>query len=115
MESLRAGEPPEIGGYRLLARLGEGGMGEVFLARTASGRPLALKTVHRHLSREPDFAERFTTEIRTNDRVRCPWTVSVVDFSPPGATPQWLATEYVAAPSLGDWVHGHGPLAGPAL
>ncbi|MGW7027839.1 serine/threonine-protein kinase [Streptomyces xanthophaeus] len=115
MESLRPGEPPEIGGYRLLARLGEGGMGEVFLARTASGRPLALKTVHRHLSQEPDFAERFTTEIRTNDRVRCPWTVSVVDFSPPGATPQWLATEYVAAPSLGDWVQGHGPLAGPAL
>ncbi|MFK0256994.1 serine/threonine-protein kinase [Streptomyces sp. NPDC090445] len=115
MESLRPGDPPEIGGYRLLARLGEGGMGEVFLARTVSGRPLALKTVHRDLSLQPDFAERFAGEIRTNDRVRCAWTVSVVDFSPPGTTPQWLATEYVAAPSLGDWVRTHGPLPAPAV
>ncbi|MFJ7154182.1 serine/threonine-protein kinase [Streptomyces sp. NPDC101118] len=115
MESLEPGDPSEIGGYRLLARLGAGGMGEVFLARTHSGRPLALKTVHRDLSREPGFAERFAREIRTNDRVRSPWTVSVVDFSPPGAAPQWLATEYVAAPSLGDWVGRHGPLAGPVV
>ncbi|MFD3538333.1 protein kinase [Streptomyces sp. NPDC058662] len=115
MESLRPGDPPEIGGYRLLARLGEGGMGEVFLARTASGRPLALKTVHRHLSLEADFAERFAREIRANDRVRCPWTVSVVDFSPSQESPQWLATEYIPAPSLGDWVHRHGPLAEPAV
>ncbi|MGW7456900.1 serine/threonine-protein kinase [Streptomyces sp. NPDC054797] len=115
MESLRPGDPPEIGGYRLLARLGAGGMGEVFLARTASGRPLALKTVHRDLSLEPDFAERFDREIRANDRVRCAWTVSVVDFSPPGSSPQWLATEYIAAPSLGDWVSRYGPLAEPAL
>ncbi|MEU3778357.1 serine/threonine-protein kinase [Streptomyces sp. NPDC032472] len=115
MEALRPGDPPEIGGYPLLARLGEGGMGEVFLARTVSGRPLALKTVHRDLGLQPDFAERFAGEIRTNDRVRCAWTVSVVDFSPPGATPQWLATEYVAAPSLGDWVRTHGPLAAPAV
>lgn len=115
MESLRPGDLPEIGGYRLLARLGEGGMGEVFLARTPSGRPLALKTVHRELSLEPDFADRFAREIRTNDRVRSPWTVSVVDFSAPGVLPQWLATEYIAAPSLGDWVRQYGPLPEPAL
>ncbi|MFF4262562.1 serine/threonine-protein kinase [Streptomyces virginiae] len=115
MESLRPGDPSEIGGYRLLARLGSGGMGEVFLARTASGRALALKTVHRELSRDADFAERFDREIRTSDRVRSPWTVSVVDFSPPGASPQWLATEYVPAPSLADWVHGWGPLEAPAV
>ncbi|MFE2322999.1 serine/threonine-protein kinase [Streptomyces sp. NPDC059385] len=115
MEVLRPGDPPEIGGYRLLARLGSGGMGEVFLARTASGRALALKTVHRELSLEPDFADRFARETATNDRVRGPWTVSVVDFSPPGESPQWLATEYVAAPTLGDWVHRYGPLAGPAV
>ncbi len=115
VESLRPGDLPEIGGYRLLARLGEGGMGEVFLARTPSGRPLALKTVHRELSLEPDFAERFAREIRTNDRVRSAWTVSVVDFSAPGVLPQWLATEYIAAPSLGDWVHRHGPLTAPAV
>ncbi|MFF8264631.1 serine/threonine-protein kinase [Streptomyces virginiae] len=115
MDVLRPDDPLEIGGYRLLARLGEGGMGEVFLARTASGRPLALKTVHRALSLQADFAERFDREIRTSDRVRGAWTVSVVDFSPPGAAPQWLATEYVPAPSLADWVHRHGPLPRPAL
>lgn len=115
MESLLPGDPPEIGGYRLLARLGSGGMGEVFLARTASGRALALKTVHRELSLDADFAHRFDREIRTSDRVRSPWTVSVVDFSAPGASPQWLATEYVPAPSLGDWVRGWGPLEAPAV
>ncbi|MEV6683549.1 serine/threonine-protein kinase [Streptomyces erythrochromogenes] len=115
MEVLRPGDPSEIGGYRLLGRLGEGGMGEVFLARTASGRPLALKTVHRDLSLQAGFAERFDREIRTSDRVRGAWTVSVVDFSAPGAEPQWLATEYVAAPSLADWVHRHGPLPVPAV
>ncbi|MFJ3875978.1 serine/threonine-protein kinase [Streptomyces sp. NPDC090077] len=115
MEPLRPGDPLDIGGYRLLARLGEGGMGEVFLARTASGRALALKTVHRELSREPGFAERFDREIRTSDRVRSPWTVSVVDFGPEGSSPQWLATEYVPAPSLADWVTRHGPLPGPAV
>ncbi|MFD3469606.1 serine/threonine-protein kinase [Streptomyces sp. NPDC058682] len=115
MESLRPGDPLEIGGYRLLARLGSGGMGEVFLARTMSGRALALKTVHRELSLDADFAHRFDREIRTSDRVRSPWTVSVVDFSAPGASPQWLATEYVPAPSLGDWVRGWGPLQAPAV
>ncbi|MFE1414375.1 serine/threonine-protein kinase [Streptomyces sp. NPDC085524] len=115
MDLLRPGDPPEIGGYRLLARLGSGGMGEVFLARTASGRPLALKTVHRELSLDPDFAGRFAREIHTNDRVRSAWTVSVVDFSPSGELPQWLATEYIAAPTLGDWVQRYGPLAAPAV
>ncbi|MFD9083627.1 serine/threonine-protein kinase [Streptomyces erythrochromogenes] len=115
VEGLRPGDLAEIGGYRLLGRLGEGGMGEVFLARTASGRPLALKTVHRDLSVQAGFAERFDREIRTSDRVRGAWTVSVVDFSAPGAAPQWLATEYVAAPSLADWIHRHGPLPVPAL
>ncbi|MET9573559.1 serine/threonine protein kinase, partial [Streptomyces virginiae] len=109
VDLLRPDDPLEMGGYRLLARLGEGGMGEVFLARTASGRPLALKTVHRALSRQADFAERFDREIRTSDRVRGAWTVSVVDFSPPGAAPQWLATEYVPAPSLADWIHRPAP------
>ncbi|MFG2994733.1 serine/threonine-protein kinase [Streptomyces sp. NPDC048257] len=115
METLRPGDPLEIGGYRLLARLGSGGMGEVFLARTPSGRALALKTVHRELSLEADFAQRFDREIRTSDRIRSPWTVSVVDFSAPGAAPQWLATEYVPAPSLGDWVRSSGPLHEPAV
>lgn len=115
MQSLESTDPATIGGYQLLARLGAGGMGQVYLSRTPTGRPLALKTVRPDLTAAPDFERRFAREIRTSDRVRSPWTVSVVDFSPPGHRPLWLATEYVAAPALSDWVAGHGPLPPAAL
>ncbi|MER5510531.1 protein kinase [Streptomyces sp. NPDC002766] len=115
MQSLESTDPATIGGYHLLARLGAGGMGQVYLSRTPTGRPLALKTVRPDLTAAPDFERRFAREIRTSDRVRSPWTVSVVDFSPPGHRPLWLATEYVAAPALSDWVAGHGPLPPAAL
>ncbi|MFJ3234737.1 protein kinase [Streptomyces sp. NPDC086787] len=85
-------------------------MGQVYLARTPAGRPLALKTVRSEFGLDPAFGERFAREIRHADRVRSPWTVTVVDFSPEGSRPQWLATEYVAAPSLAEWVAGYGPL-----
>ncbi|MCQ9131866.1 serine/threonine-protein kinase [Streptomyces hilarionis] len=115
MESLESTDPATIGGYPLLARLGAGGMGQVYLSRTPTGRPLALKTVRPDLVAAPDFERRFAREIRTSDRVRSPWTVSVVDFSPPGHRPLWLATEYVAAPALSDWVAVHGPLPAAAV
>ena len=110
MESLGAADPRSVGGYPLYARLGAGGMGQVYLARTVAGRPLALKTVRAEFGFDPTFGQRFAREIRNADRVRSPWTAAVVDFSPEGADPQWLATEYVAAPSLSDWVAGYGPL-----
>ncbi|GGY10780.1 serine/threonine-protein kinase [Streptomyces anandii] len=115
MQSLESTDPVTIGGYPLLARLGAGGMGQVYLSRMPTGRPLALKTVRPDLTAAPDFERRFAREIRTSDRVRSPWTVSVVDFSPPDHRPLWLATEYVAAPALSDWVTGHGPLPPAAL
>ncbi|MFE7773318.1 serine/threonine-protein kinase [Streptomyces sp. NPDC057445] len=110
MELLDGSDPGAIGGYPLLALLGEGGMGRVYLSRTVSGRPLALKTVRAEFGREPGFEERFAREIRNSDRVRSPWTTAVVDYSPVGQRPQWLATEYVAAPSLAEWVQRYGPL-----
>ncbi|WP_416973063.1 serine/threonine-protein kinase [Streptomyces sp. 4F14] len=115
MRSLDPTDPPAIGGYPLLARLGAGGMGQVYLSRTPSGRPLALKTVRAEYGEDPDFARRFAREITSSDRVRSPWAASVVDYSPPGGRPQWLATEYVAAPALSDWVRLHGPLPEPAV
>ncbi|MER5795750.1 serine/threonine-protein kinase [Streptomyces sp. NPDC001980] len=115
MRSLDPTDPPAVGGYPLLARLGEGGMGQVFLSRTSSGRPLALKTVRSELGLDPGFEERFAREIASSDRVRSPWTVAVVDYSAPGQRPQWLATEYVAAPALADWVHRYGPLPEAAV
>lgn len=115
MRSLDPGDPSAIGGYPLLAELGAGGMGQVFLSRTASGRPLALKTLRAEFGLDPGFEERFAREIASSDQVRSPWTASVVDYSPAGQRPQWLATEYVAAPSLGDWVERNGPLPEPAV
>ncbi|MFJ3224167.1 protein kinase [Streptomyces sp. NPDC086783] len=115
VQPLESTDPAMIGGYPLLARLGAGGMGQVYLSRTPTGRPLAIKTVRPDLTAAPDFERRFAREIRTSDRVRSPWTVSVVDFSPPGHRPLWLATEYIAAPALSDWVTRHGPLPPPAL
>ncbi|MER5194170.1 protein kinase domain-containing protein [Streptomyces sp. NPDC002755] len=115
MNNLQPSDPTSIGGYPLLSRLGAGGMGQVFLSRTGSGRLLALKTIRDDLSSEPGFEERFAREIRNSDRVRSPWTVTVVDYSAPGQRPQWLATEYVPAPSLAEWVAAHGPLPRTAL
>ncbi|MFE2263104.1 serine/threonine-protein kinase [Streptomyces griseosporeus] len=105
-----ATDPATVGGYPLLARLGAGGMGQVYLSRTPAGRPLALKVVRPDLAEGADFEARFAREIRNSDLVRSPYTVSVVDFSPPGRRPLWLATEYVPAPSLADRVGRHGPL-----
>lgn len=110
MEKLGGADPRAIGGYPLFARLGAGGMGQVYLACTPSGRPLALKTVRSEYGDEPSFGERFAREIRSADLVRSPWTAVVVDHSPAGPGPQWLATEYVAAPSLAEWVAARGPL-----
>ncbi|MFE6288250.1 serine/threonine-protein kinase [Streptomyces sp. NPDC057877] len=110
MEALRPTDPASVGGYPLLARLGAGGMGQVYLSRTPAGRPLALKMIRPDLTAVADFEPRFAREIRNSDRVRSPWAVSVVDFSQPGQSPHWLATEYVAAPSLADWVAARGPL-----
>jgi hypothetical protein len=115
VQPLEATDPGMVGGFPLLARLGAGGMGRVYLARTPAGRPLAVKTILPDVAAAADFEQRFAREIRNSDRVRSPWTVSVVDFSPPGHRPPWLATEYVAAPSLADWVTAHGPLPAPAL
>ncbi|WP_328883582.1 serine/threonine-protein kinase [Streptomyces sp. NBC_00299] len=115
MRRLDPTDPPAIGGYPLLARLGAGGMGQVFLSRTASGRPLALKTVRPEFGLDPGFEQRFAREIASSDQVRSPWTVSVVDYSPAGHRPQWLATEYVAAPSLADRVASDGPLPESAV
>ncbi|MCQ8193219.1 protein kinase domain-containing protein [Streptomyces rugosispiralis] len=115
MNNLLPSDPTSIGGYPLLGRLGAGGMGQVFLSRTGSGRLLALKTIRDDLGSEPGFEERFAREISNSDRVRSPWTVTVVDYSAPGRRPQWLATEYVPAPSLAEWVTAHGVLSQTAL
>ncbi|MBU7597049.1 serine/threonine protein kinase, partial [Streptomyces sp. P38-E01] len=110
MEKLGPGDPQRIGGYHLLGRLGAGGMGEVYLARSARGRTVAVKLVRPELAELDEFRRRFRQEVRAAQQVGGGWTAPVLDADTEAAVP-WLATGYVAGPSLHRVVtRGHGPL-----
>ncbi|GLW00171.1 serine/threonine protein kinase [Streptomyces lavendulae subsp. lavendulae] len=109
MQPLEAGEPRAIGAYRLLGRLGAGGMGRVYLGRSAGGRTVAVKIVHPHFAADEEFRARFRREVQAARRVGGEWTAPVLDADPEAAVP-WVATGYVAGPSLDRAVAGHGPL-----
>lgn len=106
---LSAHDPYEIGGYRLHARLGAGGMGVVYLAHTPGGRPIALKVVRQEFAADPEFRRRFADEVASARSVHGLFTAQVVDSGVDAPTP-WLATAYVAGPSLQQVVERHGPL-----
>ncbi|MEU7566965.1 serine/threonine-protein kinase [Streptomyces fradiae] len=109
MHPLEAGEPRAIGPYRLLGRLGAGGMGRVYLARSEGGRTVAVKVVHPHLALDGEFRARFRREVESARRVGGRWTAPVLDADPDATVP-WIATGYVAGPSLTQAVTAHGPL-----
>ncbi|CAL9469261.1 Serine_threonine-protein kinase PknD [Streptomyces sp. enrichment culture] len=110
MERLGPGDPHRIGAYRLLARLGAGGMGHVYLARSDRGRTVAVKLVRGELAAQEEFRARFRQEVRAARRVGGHWTAPVLDADTEAAVP-WVATGYVAGPSLQQVVgHDHGPL-----
>lgn len=110
MEKLGAGEPQQIGSYRLLARLGAGGMGRVFLARSDRGRTVAVKLVREELAAQEEFRARFRQEVQAARRVGGLWTAPVLDADTDADIP-WVATGYVAGPSLQAVVgHDHGAL-----
>ncbi|WP_441247766.1 protein kinase domain-containing protein [Kitasatospora sp. McL0602] len=103
-----------VGPYRILRRIGAGGMGDVYLAATDSGRPVAVKTVQHQYAADAEFRRRFTQEVAAARAVNGAYTVAVVDADTEAELP-WLATEFVAGPSLHEAVARHGALAGPAL
>ncbi|MFD8596430.1 serine/threonine-protein kinase [Kitasatospora sp. NPDC059646] len=109
MELLTADDPSTIGDYRLLRRLGAGGMGRVYLGRTAGGRTVAVKAVRPELADDPEFRARFRQEVSAARRVGGRWTAPVLDADTDGPRP-WVATGYIAGPSLGAAVHAGGPL-----
>src|SRR5215813_13858309 len=109
VEVLRAGDPQSVGSYRLLGRLGAGGMGQVFLGRSAGGRLVAVKVIRPELAGEPGFRARFAREVAAARTVCGLFTAPVADADVQGQVP-WLATAYVPGPSLADAVDAQGPL-----
>ncbi|MER5733031.1 serine/threonine-protein kinase [Streptomyces sp. NPDC002138] len=109
MQPLEAGEPRTIGPYRLLGRLGAGGMGRVYLGRSAGGRTVAVKIVHPHFASDDEFRARFRREVAAARRVGGEWTAEVLGADPEAAVP-WVATAYVAGPSLDRALAAHGAL-----
>ncbi|MGE7383885.1 serine/threonine-protein kinase [Streptomyces sp. NPDC004126] len=107
-------DPHQTAGYRLLARIGEGGMGTVYLSRTRGGQPVAFKVIRREYGEDPDFRRRFEQEVRAARRVQGYHLVPVVDHDTTGPLP-WIASEFVPGLSLADALTGHGPLPLPAV
>ncbi|MEU7390908.1 serine/threonine-protein kinase [Streptomyces tanashiensis] len=114
MWDLSKDDPRTIGSFRIVARLGSGGMGTVYLA-TQEGRDkhVALKTIKSEYAQEEGFRRRFTREATAASSVRSPYTVRVVGFDTQAREP-WLATEYVEGLSLREHVQQHGALDLPA-
>ncbi|MGW2422225.1 serine/threonine-protein kinase [Streptomyces sp. NPDC001709] len=109
MQPLGVDEPAAIGPYRLLGRLGSGGMGRVYLGRSAGGRTVAVKIVHPHFALDEQFRARFRREVAAARRVGGAWTAPVLDADPDAPVP-WVATAYAAGPSLAAAVADTGPL-----
>ncbi|MFD6420124.1 PQQ-binding-like beta-propeller repeat protein [Streptomyces sp. NPDC060194] len=107
-------DPRRIGPFEVLGRLGAGGMGLVYLARSASGRRVAIKTVRTELAEDQLFRVRFTREVEAARAVSGFYTAAVVDADPRAAIP-WLATAYVPAPSLEEIVNECGTLPPQAV
>jgi serine/threonine protein kinase len=109
LDELQSEDPRQIGPYRLEERLGSGGMGRVYLGRSPGGRRVAIKVIRPELAEDADFRARFAREVSAARKVSGIFTSSVVDADLNGPMP-WLATSYIAGPSLADAVAARGPL-----
>ncbi|MDL4773912.1 WD40 repeat domain-containing serine/threonine protein kinase [Actinomadura xylanilytica] len=114
MDPLRRDDPRQVGPYPLEGRLGAGGMGEVFLGASPSGRKVAVKVVRAQYAADPAFRLRFAREIEAARKVGGFHTAQVVDADPEAVSP-WMVTAFVPGPSLRQVVRGQGPLAPHAV
>ncbi|MFJ8980748.1 serine/threonine-protein kinase [Streptomyces sp. NPDC102282] len=113
MQPLTQDDPTHLGPYWLLSRIGAGGMGRVYLGRhrdAPTGRLAAVKTIRTEIADSISFRARFAREVRAAQRVSDAWTAPVLDADTE-ATPPWIATAYVAGPTLQQVVDSDfGPL-----
>ncbi|GAB3213629.1 serine/threonine-protein kinase [Marinactinospora thermotolerans] len=109
MGPLESGDPERIGRYRLIGRLGAGGMGQVFFGRSVGGRAVAVKRIHPHLATDTSFRQRFAREVSAARQVSGAFTAPVIDADPEGEVP-WLVTSYVPSLPLDEAVRSLGPL-----
>src|ERR1700734_3491540 len=107
MEPLSADDPRMIGEFRLHARLGAGGMGQVYLGFSPAGRAVAIKVIHSQFAADPEFLRRFSQEVTAARAVGGMYTAPVVDSSVTDRSP-WLATAYVPGPPLSAIIAKHG-------
>ncbi|MEU9048223.1 MULTISPECIES: protein kinase [unclassified Kitasatospora] len=104
-----AAQGDRIGPYRIVGRLGAGGMGQVLLGRAEDGTLAAVKTIRPELLDNPDVGNRFRREIEALRTVESPWVARLLGGSADAEVP-WLASEFVAGPTLDRAVAGCGPL-----
>ncbi|MCX5166312.1 bifunctional serine/threonine protein kinase/MFS transporter [Streptomyces sp. NBC_00264] len=110
MNPLTVEDPTRIGPYRLIARLGAGGMGLVYLGRSEVGRTVAVKVVQAEYAAQAEFRKRFAREVAAARRVGGSWTADVLDADTEAEVP-WVATQYVPGPDLTTVVaQDYGPL-----
>ncbi|MFB4314190.1 PQQ-binding-like beta-propeller repeat protein [Actinomadura sp. 21ATH] len=114
MEPLRPGDPRRLAQFRVLARLGQGGMGEVFLGTSPGGRAVAIKLIHREFADDPGFRARFRREAEIAQTVGGVFTAPVLRADPEAERP-WLATSYLPGLSLDEAVGSYGPLPPAAV
>ncbi|TCJ33812.1 serine/threonine-protein kinase [Parafrankia sp. BMG5.11] len=114
-DPLRPDDPSELGHYRVLGRLGEGGMGTVFLGAAPDGRPVAIKMIRAEVAGMPTFRARFRREAELARRVARFCTAELLDAVDPPDGPPFIVTEFVDGPTLAAAVAAGGPLGAADL
>jgi serine/threonine protein kinase len=114
VDPLQKGDPEQLGRYRLVGRIGRGGMGTVYLAASGPGERAAVKVINPDLAHDDAFRLRFRREVESARRVRRFCTAPVLDAHLDG-DPLYIVTEYVDGPNLDQFVRASGPMRGSSL